>query len=601
MYVVATAGHVDHGKSTLVRALTSMDPDRWEEEKRRGLTIDLGFVWTTLPSGADLAFVDVPGHERFLGNMLAGLGPAPVVMLVVAADEGWRAQSADHRDAIRALGLEHGVVVLTRADRADAARRAEVAAQVRGELAGTGLADAPVVTVSAVTGEGLDELRRVLDEVLAAAPAPELHARVRLWIDRAFSVKGAGTVVTGTLTAGTVCVGDELTLLSTGAPRRVEVRGVQSENAATPEAGPVRRVAVNLRGVDAEGVHRGDQLLTPGAWPQVRVVDVARRSGTPLGEVPAELVAHVGAAAVEVRVRPLGDDFARVTLARPLALALGDRLVLRGPGARHVLGGLEVVDLDPPVLERRGAAARRAAELAAQEEAGHADPQAYIQRRGAVRVTELEPLGLAGERPAAVIEFAGWWIYAPQVTAWKEALLAAVERHAAEHPLAAGLPRAEAIARLGLPGDELLGLAVAAAKLESVDGVVRRPGAPVNLGAAEDAVADIERRLGVDPFAAPEARDLQALRLGPKELAAAERAGRLVRIADGIVLTPAGVGEARRILGELAAGLSDGVFTTSEARQALGTTRRVAIPLLEYFDAQGVTRRLDGGHRQLRG
>ena len=164
---MATAGHVDHGKSSLVKALTGMEPDRWEEEKRRGLTIDLGFVWMKLDSGADVAFVDVPGHEKFLGNMLAGVGPAPVVLFVVAADEGWQAQSADHRDALRALGIEHGVVALTRADKADAARRAEVTAQVKAELAGTALADAPVVEVSAKTGEGVEKLRAELDQVLS--------------------------------------------------------------------------------------------------------------------------------------------------------------------------------------------------------------------------------------------------------------------------------------------------------------------------------------------------------------------------------------------------------------------------------------------------
>ena len=179
MHVVATAGHVDHGKSTLVRALTGMEPDRWAEERRRGLTIDLGFAWTTLPSGRDIAFVDVPGHERFLGNMLAGLGPAPVVCFVVAADEGWRAQSSDHRDAVAALGIEHGLIVVSRIDLAPD-RFPVVLAQVRDELAGTGLRNAPAVAVSAATGQGLGELRRVLDDVLAALPPPVATGRVRI-------------------------------------------------------------------------------------------------------------------------------------------------------------------------------------------------------------------------------------------------------------------------------------------------------------------------------------------------------------------------------------------------------------------------------------
>ena len=279
MHVVATAGHVDHGKSALVRALTDMDPDRWAEEKRRGLTIDLGFVWTTLPSGTDLAFVDVPGHEKFLGNMLAGVGPAPVVIFVVAADEGWQEQSTDHRDAVRALDIRHGLIALTRADRADATRRAEVTAQVRHELAGTALADAPLVEVSAHTGEGIAQMRQVLDEVLAQVPAPDPQAQVRVWIDRAFSVKGAGTVVTGTLAAGTLRVGDILQLASPDGTRAVEVRGLHSENTAHQVLEPTSRVAVNLRGISADAIHRGHSLLSSGAWELVEQIDVRRTFG----------------------------------------------------------------------------------------------------------------------------------------------------------------------------------------------------------------------------------------------------------------------------------------------------------------------------------
>ena len=206
-YVVATAGHVDHGKSTLVRALTGIEPDRWEEERRRGLTIDLGFAWTTLPSGADVAFADVPGHERFIPNMLAGLGPAPVVLFVVAADEGWSAQSDDHRDAVAALGIEYGLLVITRADRASPDRVREVIDLSRDRLSRTGLSDAPAVVVSAPDRVGIDELRTRLDAVLAGTSPPSTSGRVRFWIDRVFTRTGAGTVVTGTLAAGTIARG----------------------------------------------------------------------------------------------------------------------------------------------------------------------------------------------------------------------------------------------------------------------------------------------------------------------------------------------------------------------------------------------------------
>ncbi|WP_306507547.1 selenocysteine-specific translation elongation factor [Corynebacterium sp.] len=583
MFVVATAGHVDHGKSSLVKVLTGMEPDRWEEEQRRGLTIDLGFVWTTLESGADVAFVDVPGHEKFLGNMLAGVGPAPVVLFIVAADEGWQAQSADHRDALRALGIRHGIVALTRADRADQHRRAEVTAQVRAELAGTALADAPLVTVSAKSGEGVDKLRASLDAVLAGLPAPDSTARVRLWVDRAFSVKGAGTVVTGTLAAGTIAVGDELTI----GERKAVVRGLQSENTSADSVGPVSRVAVNLRGVDADEIHRGDALCSPGQWEVLDTVDVRRTFGTELAQLPQNLVVHTGTAGVGARLRPLGGDFARLTLEEALPLTLLDRFVVRSPGGRHVVAGVEVVDVHPVELTRRGDAKRRAEQLA---EVSPLEPSDWLARCGYDRLENLMRDGFCvQQRPAGIIEFREWWITAGQVATWKMALLRAVAEHAAAHPLAPGLPRAAAMDALGLSESALLGLAVAASKVEAVDGVLRLPGHAADLGPAEKGVAEVEKRLRSQPFAAPEAHELKELGLGPKELAAAERAGRLLRLAGGVVLLPT----APRVAQDVVSALEQ-PFTLSAARQALGTTRRVAVPLLEHLDALGVTRLSDG-------
>lgn len=583
MFVVATAGHVDHGKSSLVKALTGMEPDRWEEERRRGLTIDLGFVWTRLDSGADVAFVDVPGHEKFLGNMLAGVGPAPVVLFVVAADEGWQAQSTDHRDALRALGVQHGMVALTRADKADETRRAEVAAQVRAELAGTRLADAPVIEVSAKTGEGVDKLRASLDALLSGMPAPDKDARVRLWVDRAFSVKGAGTVVTGTLAAGTIAVGDELMLRD----RKVAVRGLQSENASVSSVGPISRVAVNLRGVDADEIHRGDALLSPGAWRVLESVDVRCTFGTDMAELPRNLVVHTGTAGVGARLRPLGGEFARLTLEEPLPLTLLDRFVVRSPGGRHVVAGVEVVDVHPASLSRRGDAKKRAEQLA---QVVPQDPADWLQRSGYDRVDNLIRDGFSvSERPAGIIEFRDWWISAGQVSLWKRELLRAVTEHAAANPLAPGLPRPAAMDALQLTEPALLGLAVVAAKVESVDGVLRLPGQSVDLGPAERGVAELERRLRDQPFAAPEAEDLKDLGLGAKELAAAERAGRLLRLQGGVVLLPSAPREAQTVVSKL-----EQPFTLSAARKALGTTRRVAIPLLEHLDSIGVTRLVDG-------
>ena len=594
MHVVATAGHVDHGKSTLVRALTGMEPDRWAEERRRGLTIDLGFAWTTLPSGRDLAFVDVPGHERFLGNMLAGLGPAPVVVFVVAADEGWRAQSSDHRDAVAALGIGHGLIVITRADRA-ADGGAAALTQARAELVETGLRDAPAVVVSAVEGTGLPQLRTLLDEVLAGTPAPDATGRLRLWVDRSFTITGAGTVVTGTLTAGAIARGEHLHLLGDGAPRPAQVRGLQSRGQAHEVLTPTDRVALNLRGVPADQVRRGDVLVSPDAWPLTGVLDMRRATGTPYTEAPEHLTVHVGTAAVPARLRPFDDDHARLTLDRPLPLVLGDRLVLRDPGSRRVLGGAVVLDADPPTLRRRGDSTRRRATLTGLTATG--DLLAEVARRGAIPEPQLRRLGLlddAGTPPPDVRVVDGWWVHGPLYATWQQRLRAAVEAVHRRDPLAAGLSRGAAVDLLALPDRALLDPVAHDAGLEQVGGHLLLAGHRTDLGPAETAVAALELQLREHPFAAPEADDLAALGLGVRELAAAQRAGRLLRLRDGVVLLPSAPAQAMRELARLAQ-----PFTTSQARAALGTTRRVAIPLLEHLDGRGWTRRLDAGHREV--
>ena len=575
-----------------------MEPDRWEEERRRGLTIDLGFAWTTLPSGREVAFVDVPGHHRFLSNTLAGLGPAPVVCFVVAADEGWQAQSSDHRDALAALGIRHGIIAITRADLAPEAA-ADVLAQAREELSETGLRDAPGVIVSAVDGTGLTELRATLDRVLSHVPTPETTARLRLWVDRSFTITGAGTVVTGTLAAGTLARGDRLDLLGAQRMRSVVIRGLQSRGEPYPRLGPVARVALNLRGVSRDAIRRGDALVTPGAWPSTRALDVRRVTGSPLTEAPARLVVHVGTAAVPARLRPFDDDHGRLTLDRRLPLVLGDRLVLRDPGSHRglgVLGGAQVLDAEPPLLRRRGDSARWAAALAGMDVAG--DIGTEVARRGAVQESHLRRLGLLPDEapgvPAGVRVLDGWWIHVPTYEAWQQRLRTAVNELHARDPLADGLSRGAARDLLALPDESLLDPVVRDAGLEQGGGHIRVAGARDDLGRAEAGVGELEARLRAEPFHAPEADELSALRLGVRELAAAERAGRVLRLRDGVVLLPTAPALAMRELARL-----EQPFTTSQARQALDTTRRVAIPLLEHLDARGWTRRLDAGHREV--
>ncbi|MDT7569927.1 MAG: selenocysteine-specific elongation factor [Actinomycetota bacterium] len=462
MQVVATAGHVDHGKSTLVRALTGMEPDRWAEERRRGLTIDLGYAWTTLPSGAVVAFVDVPGHSRFLGNMLAGLGPAPAVLFVVAADEGWRQQSTEHLAAVDALGLTEGVLAVTRSDRADAA---PALAEARERIGQSSLGRVDAVAVSGTTGAGLDDLRAALDRMSTSAEPADVDAPVRLWVDRAFTMQGSGTVVTGTLSAGTIGVDDTLELDG----RPVRVRGLQSLGAAYDEVRAVARVAVNLRGVDRHRVGRGQALLTPKVWRPTSTVDVR----LPADDLPRQLRLHAGTAAVTTRVRRLGGGLARLSLARPLPLLAGDRVVLRdvaGDGA--ITGGL-IVDTNP----------------------------------GPARRPDPAPA------PSKVLS----------------------------------------------PGVDVLAA-----------------------------------RLARAPFDAPERAELDALGLGRPELTAAVSAGRLLRLPSVVVLLPDAPDRAVELLAALPQ-----PFTPSDARQAWGTTRRVAIPLLEHLDGRGRTRRLDGVLREV--
>ena len=333
MRVVATAGHVDHGKSTLVQALTGTDPDRFPEEKARGLTIDLGFAFCTLPSGRDVGFVDVPGHSRFVKNMLAGVGAVDVAMLVVAANEGWKPQSEEHLRILDLLDVRHGIVALTKADTVDVETLELARLDVEEHLAGTSLAAFEIVTCDGRSGRGLDALRAALDRALAGAPAARDDDRPRLWIDRVFAAKGAGTVVTGTLTGGAIAVDDALE----AGGRPVRIRAIEQHGAATVRVEPGARVALNLAGVDHHDLGRGDAVVRPGQWRTVAVVDGAL---TVLPDATlrrrSRLTAAIGSGEHHVWCRLLADGFARLHLDDAVPLAPGDRVVLRDPGAgRH--------------------------------------------------------------------------------------------------------------------------------------------------------------------------------------------------------------------------------------------------------------------------
>ncbi len=618
--VLATAGHVDHGKSTLVRALTGRDPDRLDEEHARGLTIELGFAWTTLPSGADVALVDVPGHQRFIGTTLAGLGPSSAVVFVVAADQGWQAQSSEHLAVVRALGIRDGILVLTRCDLADADRQRAVREAAERQFATAGLT-LPTCPVSAVTADGLDALRLALDDLVARMPTPDPDAPVRLWCDRSFTISGAGTVVTGTLGAGTLRTGDHLTLLSGERSRDVVVRGLHSEDVPHEAVGPVSRVAVNLRRTGTEAVGRASVLLTPGAYAEAQVIDVAlewvdgglgdaRREGTNTQAPPEQAVLHVGTAAQPVHVRPLtaGDEpvrHARLTAPTPLPWHVGDLAILRDPGDRR-LWSVRVLDVDPLPLRRRGAARRRDEELSGP----HSPADTRLRSRSAEHPAVLARLGLPD--PEHGVRVGHWWVDAGALTTWQEHLTQLVRDHHGQRPLSHGIPVVEAGRSLDLP-DHLrspeeggsLPRDVPPLTVELVHHLAQDAGLTVtggrvraaetgDLGPAESAVTVVEEQLRQDPFAAPDRDQLRDLGLGATELAAATRVGRLLRIADDVVLLPDGPARAMRELAAL-----EQPFTLSAARQVLGTTRRVAVPLLEHLDHRGWTRRVDGQLREV--
>ncbi len=580
MHVVATAGHVDHGKSTLVEALTGMAPDRLEEERRRGLSIQLGYGWTALPGVGDVAFVDVPGHERFVATTLSGVGPVPVVLFVVAADDPWMPQAAEHLAALDALGVDRGVLVVTRSDLADPA---PALARAHDELARTSLRGLPGVGVSGRTGQGLDELRTLLAEVLRGTPAPDPEADVRLWVDRRFHVRGAGTVVTGTLPAGTVRVGDTLQVDGDADGTPVRVRGLESLATTVDAVSGVARVAIDLAGRVPEHLTRGSALTTPGAFEPADVVDVRLRGE---GVPPERPMLHVGSTAVAVHVRPLAADLVRLRLARPLPLRIGDRAVLRDPGDRRTWG-VEVLDPAPPSLRRRGAATARARDLADAD----GTISAETRRRGVVRRSQMLRLGARNSALPAGSVVVGDWVVSPdRATALRRELAGVVRKVSTSFD--PGLTLTAAAQALDLPTAELVAalveppLRIAGGRVLPTD-----DGLPPGLARALEALA---HDLHDAPFAAPDAGRLRELGLDPVAVGSLARSGHVLRVGDTVLLPGA---DDRAV--EVLSGLPQ-PFTTSAARAALGTTRRVALPLLAHLDRSGRTVRLPDDRRRVR-
>ena len=582
MHVVATAGHVDHGKSALVHALTGSDPDRLEEEHRRGLSIQLGYAWTSLPAVGDVAFVDVPGHERFISTMLAGVGPVPAVLFVVAADDPWMPQAAEHLAALDALGVEHAVVAVTRSDLSDPA---PAAGRAESEMRHTSLHGSPIVPVSSRTGAGLANLRARLVDLALGLPSTDPAADVRLWVDRRFTISGAGAVVTGTLPAGTVARGD---LLSTGAGT-VRVRAVQSLGETVDSVSGVARVALNLAG-EVANLDRAHTLTTTGAHHWTEVMDV--RVAGEAARLPAQPMLHVGAVSLATRCRPLAGDLVRLTLQRPLPMRIGDRALLRDPGSRQVWG-VRVLDPLPPPLRRRGAALDRAHTL--ETVTGEPDLASEVQRREVVDLGTLRQLGVPDSQVAteSVVRAGQWLMSADRAERAADQILQIITEHDRERPLDRGLPLAVLAERLALPSPELV-VAVLREPLQVSGGRVLATGDDALPAELERALAALADDLAMSPFQAPTADRLRDLGLDVTRLAAAAKAGRLLRLASGVVLLP---DAAKRAVDELSA--LPQPFTTSEARSRLSTSRRVVLPLLEHLDRARLTRRLPDDRRHV--
>ena len=558
MTVVATAGHVDHGKSSLVLALTGTDPDRFEEEKRRGLTIDLGFAHMTLPSGEELSFIDVPGHVKFLRNMLAGVGGVTACVFVVAATEGWKPQSEEHLRILELLGIDSGLIALTKSDLVDDDLLELAQMDVADHVGGTFLADAPVIAVSATTGNGLEGFRRELDALVARTDRAGDRGRPRLWIDRVFAAKGSGTVVTGTLTGGRIAVDQNMV----AATREVRIRAVQTAGRTVGEVGPGTRVAVNLAGVDHHDLRRGDALVAPAQW---RLTDRFDASLHVLAALDHDLsrrgafVAYIGSGEHPVRLRVLGtetlapgaDGSVRLFLPRPLPLLPGDRFVLRESGRDETVGGGEVLDIDP-VLRASRAAPDRTIER-------------VVRERRWVMARDVEQL--TGERVEPTI---GEWL-------------------TTEDELT--MMRSSLVERVGAAG--LIGLDLASfddrerAVLATIDEVV--------IDAATVRTADV-----VDPYV--DHPYLAAARSGgftpPQpdhvdrgELRELVRRGHVVT-RDGMYFHADTIDAAATLAAQLLSGSPTG-FTVAAFRDATGTSRKFVLPLVAELDSRGVTRRRD--------
>jgi selenocysteine-specific elongation factor len=633
-YILATAGHVDHGKSALVRALTGTDPDRLPEEKARGITIELGFAHLLLQTPAaalEVGLVDVPGHEDFVKNMVAGVGSIDAALLVVAADDGWMPQTEEHLQILSYLGLRHGVVALTKADLA--ADLPGAVAAVRQRLVGSPLELAAIVPTSVVEGRGIEALRAALSEMLLRTPPQRDIGKPRLPVDRAFTLKGVGTVVTGTLTGGTLCRGQEVSLRPSGA--RARIRSVQTYAREIERGVPGSRVALNLPDLtpaghgstDGRAVRRGDVVTLEELGAAATVIDVLLERSPRAALRPAvrggSLVRlHHGSSAVAARLRlfdaeelaPRGRCLARLALQTPIFVFAGDRFVVRDWPELHTLGGGLVLDVDPPRL--RKLEAQRA--LLAARAASPGDVRVYVhsllnrdrvlERSKVLTRSRFGALEIVAAIDAAV--HAGAALAAGELVfdaaAFAEMLrgaAAAVDAHHRAHPEQSGLPLAE-LRRAAVWRGAPSGAADAVLAAMCADGFVRRGSAIASSAhrlrlppRLEPAGLKLRAILTAQPFQPPPRRQLAADDLAAQALKFLIAAGEAVEIGPDVVMSSDAYAQAvQRVRIYLR---QQGAATVAQLKTMLGSNRRVMVPLVEKLDRDGITRR-DGDVRTLR-
>jgi len=557
---ISTAGHVDHGKSTLVEALTGVDPDRFAEEKARGLTIDLGFGSAPLPSGRSVSIIDVPGHERFIRNMLAGVGAVDACLFVVAANEGWMPQSEEHLRILELLGVSHGLIALTKVGLCDADISELARLEVEERVEDTFLAGAPVVETDVVDDLGIDDLRAGLDDLVDRTPAAADLRRPRLWVDRAFAARGAGTVVTGTLTGGQIRVDDELVLRPRGAA--VRVRALQSHHSQRTKIGPGNRVAVNLSGVGHQEVVRGDVLVRAGQWHLTNRFDASLTVLSTLDHEVSRRGAHaiyVGACELPARMRILGLEalspgeagLVRLHLPQRLPLLPGDRFVLRESGRAETIGGGTVLDIDPVL-----AASRARPDLSVDR---------VVAERGWVEAERLALL--TGQRREPDV---GRWVVSLTVLDEAKARLRA------------------AVDDAGPLGLDIAGLDEKDRAVLSLMEEMATEGGRVRPIGQSDPFENHRYTAALEaaPFTPP---DPEAVGVDRSEVRELVKRGVIVE-QDGVFFAASTLVAARSAVAEMLADQPDGV-TVAEVRERLATTRKYALPLLAWLDGQGATRR----------